>query len=251
MGPLEHSILFGAVSAWFGVLALSVFSSNVFGKCVAAVAMIGVLVSQARGPLAAYMIALGLAVFYSATQQFTARWKVLGALVALYIGVVFSYSQSPIATLLRFGGVSPEAGWYRQVIWATASPLVLGSPLFGLGLQPQWDWQDTDLVGESVDSLWLATAMQFGIPGSVLMFLTMVGAVWRGPVDKSLYLTREERRLSVALGLVIATVVFLGFTVHFWGICAILIGVFPGIRAYLAEVAIVRGGAVRSEFSRP
>jgi uncharacterized membrane protein len=46
----------------------------------------------------------------------------------------------------------------------------------------------------------------------------------------------------VALGFVIATAVFLGFTVDFWGTTWILLGAYPGIRANLAEVAKVRAG---------
>jgi hypothetical protein len=39
------------------------------------------------------------------------------------------------------------------------------------------------------------------------------------------------------LGIVAVIVVFLGFTTHFWGTCWILLGVFAGIRANLAESA--------------
>ena len=68
----------------------------------------------------------------------------------------------------------------------------------------------------------------------------MVSAFWLGPIDRSRYLSGEERRLSLALGIVITTAVALGFTVHFWGACWILLGAFAGMRANLAEVAILR-----------
>lgn len=241
MGPMEHSILFGAACAWFGTLALVTFPSRLFGKIVAGAALAGVVASQAKAPLLAYVIALGLAGLYAATQQFTARWRVVGCLVMGYIAFVFVFSGSPMATLLRFGGLDPEAGWYREAIWETAGPQVLHSPIFGLGLTGSWDWQASGaLVGGSVDAFWLASAMMFGIPGSLLVFLTMIGAFWRGPVDNSRCLSREEQRLSVALGIVAATTVFLGFTVHIWGTCWILLGAFAGMRANLAEAAILR-----------
>jgi O-antigen ligase len=142
---------------------------------------------------------------------------------------------------MQSGGLDPDAAWYREAIWQTAGPMVLNSPLFGLGLAGDWDWQSSDaLVGSSVDAFWLASAMMFGIPGTLLVFLTMAGAFWLGPIDKSPYLTREERRLSVSLGIIAGVVVFLGFTVHFWGTCWILLGVFAGTRANLAEAAILR-----------
>jgi hypothetical protein len=251
MGPLEHSILFGAVCGWFGALAFSVFSSRLFSGCVAMFAMLGVLASQARGPLAAYVILLGLVYFASLTKHFRVRWKILGGLVGVYLFTVFLFSGSPVATLLRFGGISPEAGWYRELIWTTAVPQLMKSPFFGLGLVPAWDWQGTDLAGWSVDAFWLESAMQYGIPGSVLIFLTMSGAFWRGSVDRSPYLSDRERVLSVTLGLLVTVIIFLGFTVHFWGICGILIAAFPAIRANLAEAAAIRGGGYSVRASRP
>ena len=170
------------------------------------------------------------------------RWKILAALVAFLVINVFLFSGSPIGTLMKLGGLSPEAAWYRQAIWNAAVPLVWNSPLFGIGLTDDWDWQSNSaLVGTSVDAFWLAVAMMFGIPGSLLMLFTMVGAFWLGPVDKSEQLSREEQLLSVALGIIVTVAIFLGFTVHFWGVCWFLLGAFPGMRANLAEAAIVRG----------
>lgn len=246
MGPMEHSILFGAVCVWFGTLALVTFPSRPFGWSVAGIAFMGVWFSQARGPLLAYVIAFALAIFYLATKQFAARWKVIGSLAAIALTSIFLFSGSPVATLTRLSGVSAEAGWYRQAIWNVAGSFVLHSPIFGTG--SSWDWHvHGGLTSGSVDAFWLMTAMSYGIPGSVLVFLTMAGAFWLGPLDKSRYLSGEERRLSLALGIVTITAVFLGFIVHFWGACWILLGSFPGIRANLAEVAILRhrAGALR------
>jgi hypothetical protein len=52
----------------------------------------------------------------------------------------------------------------------------------------------------------------------------------------------------VALGIVIVTIVFLGFMVHFWGICFILIAVFAGMRANLAETAVLRDRAAETGY---
>jgi hypothetical protein len=82
--------------------------------------------------------------------------------------------------------------------------------------------------------------MTFGIPGSLLLFLSCISPFWLGPLDRSPFLSKDEQRLSVALGIVISTLIFLGFTVHYWGTTWVLMGVFPAIRAHLAEVAIVR-----------
>jgi hypothetical protein len=246
MGPLEHSILFGSVCVWLGALALITFPSRLFGWSFAAVALIGVWFSQARGPLLAYVIACALALYYVTTKRFTARWKVLGSLAAVGIVIVFSASGSPIATLMRLSLLSPEAAWYRQGIWQAGIPVVISSPIVGIGMTTEWGWQNHGaLVGGSVDAFWLATAMTLGIPSAFLIFLTIAGAFWLGPVDRSHYLSPREKRLAVALGIVLCTVVLLGFMVHFWGACVIVIGALAGIRAHLAEAAIVRQRAAR------
>jgi hypothetical protein len=243
MGPLEHSILFGAVCVWFGTLAFFMFPSRLFGWSVAGIALIGVWFSEARGPLLSYLIAFALTIFYSATPRFTARWKLIGLFVTIGLVAVFSFSGSPVATLVRLSGVSAESGWYRQAIWDTAVPLVVESPLFGIGLSDDWNWQaNGGLVSASVDAFWLKAAMVYGIPGSILILLTLVSAFWLGPIDRSPHLTPEEKRLSVALGIVVTTAVFLGFIVHFWGACGILLAAFAGMRANLAESAMLRDG---------
>jgi O-antigen ligase len=240
MGPFEHSILFGCVCTWLGIIALLTFKEGIFGKMVASVALIGVWFSQARGPLVGYIVGVLLIFGYLRTQEFTWRWKVVGAVVAFVVASIFMYSGTPVATLMRVLGIDAETGWYRQLIWETAGPLVLKAPLFGVGLGDDWGWQNSDLAGSSVDSLWLRSAMNFGIVGALLVFLTLFGSVWRGPVDKSHHLTVEEQRLSVALGIVLTVAIYLGFTVHMWGACWVLLGAIAGIRANLAEAAIAR-----------
>src|SRR5208282_4007352 len=94
--------------------------------------------------------------------------------------------------------------------------------------------------GMSVDATWLEIASTSGIPGGLFVLLTIIGAFWRGKIDRSPFLSHEERRLSVTLGIVATMIVFVGITVDFWGACWTLAGVFPGIRANLAEAAIIR-----------
>jgi O-antigen ligase len=249
-GPLGHSILFGAVCAWFSTLAIGTFRKGFFAKYIAVIALFGIIISGSRAPLPAYAAGFLLLIVDVAASWFRARWRALGLLVALYLFVVFTFSGNPISTLLRYTGIDPEAAYYRELIWQTVVPMVMGSPVFGLGLYAQLTLFNTDLVGTSVDSLWLQTSMLIGIPGAFLIFLTMVGAFWKGALDKCPYLSKQEQQLSMALGFVIATIVYIGFTVHLFGACAILIGIFPGMRANLAEAAILRARAASYEFRR-
>jgi len=241
MGPMEHSILFGLACAWFGALALCTFPRRLLGWAVAVVAFIGAFFSRSQGAMVSFVLVMALAVLYGATPRLTSRWKILGTIVACGVTFIFLFSGKPIATILRFAGVTPMTGWYREAIWEAATPLVAGSPLFGIGLLDDWNWQAGGvLVGSSVDTMWLELAMNFGIPGSLFVFLTIVGAFWLGPIDRCRVLSPSEKRLSVALGFLTVISVLEGFMVHMWGICWVLLGVFAGIRASLAESAVAR-----------
>jgi hypothetical protein len=240
MGPMEHSLLFGAVCAWFGILALCTFKFSRFSILFAAFTFIGALFSQSRGPQAGYILGVGLIIYNFMFPNFAARWKIVIGAIMCYVVGVFLYSPYPVSTLLQFGGLDPEAGWYRSGIWSAAGPMVLGSPIFGIGLG-EWDWQSFEfLVGPSVDTVWLQSAMTFGLTGSLLIFLTVISAFWLGAIEKSPYLSKDEQLLSVGLGIVVSIVIFLGFIVHYWGTTWILLGAFPAIRAHLAEAAILR-----------
>ena len=75
MGPLEHSILFGSVCAWFGTLAICTFPSRFIGWSAAGIALLGILVSQARGPLLAYALSSPVGHVLLRTNRFHARGR--------------------------------------------------------------------------------------------------------------------------------------------------------------------------------
>ena len=242
MGSFEHSILFATACVWFTTIALFTFRFSTLGVGVALMSLIGIWFSQARGPLMVDVLGAVLMLYYAVMKRYTFRWRIVGALVAAWIALVFSFSRSPVSTLVSFGGVDASAGWYRQAIWATAGPMVLDSPMFGIGsIAGEGWWADNPvLTGPTMDSLWLVLAFEYGIPCSILVILTTAGAFWTGPLDTASSLTESERRLSVALGIVVSLSALLGFIVHMWGPPWVLLGVFPAIRANLAEAAIVR-----------
>ena len=113
-GPLEHSILFATACMWTGALALCTFKFSIYSVLISIIMAIGIWFSQSRAPLAAFMFGIGLIVFYYNTMSYEARWKILKALVATYIVAIFLFSNSPVTALIKYSGVDPEAGWYRQ-----------------------------------------------------------------------------------------------------------------------------------------
>jgi len=74
----------------------------------------------------------------------------------------------------------------------------------------------------------------------VLMGLSLISASSR-PVlvlpRRSRHIGERELRLAEGLGIVAFLTIFLGFTVHYWGICNLILSLLVGIRATLGQLA--------------
>ena len=83
--------------------------------------------------------------------------------------------------------------------------------------------------------------MMYGIPGSILIFLSLVAStsIPVGIDDEDLNLTKQERQLSFRLSLIIGLFIFIGFTVFFWGTDTILMLFVAGIRAHLGALGVM------------
>jgi dolichol kinase len=69
-----------------------------------------------------------------------------------------------------------------------------------------------------------------------LVGLSMIGACSL-PTDLGrALLGKNESRVGTVSGVVVAVIIFTGFTVHFWGSLWILLGLLTGLRAHLGEL---------------
>ena len=80
--------------------------------------------------------------------------------------------------------------------------------------------------------------MLFGIPGSILICLSYITASSSSINigNKRLNLTKQERHLGFILSLILGLVIYIGFTVFYWGTVYILIMLLAGIRAHLGAL---------------
>ncbi len=90
----------------------------------------------------------------------------------------------------------------------------------------------------SVDCVWLALALRFGLPAIVFLFLANVTALL--PTGQSS--NRDDdpslAPMSTAFSLILVMFMFIGLTVHYWNYMWIFWGVCIGIRASLREQSI-------------
>jgi len=161
--------------------------------------------------------------------------------------VVFLVSKSPLGFIISHLIYVPASGYYRYWTWTSVISAVSLSPWYGLGFGPVPDAFD---INHSIDSLWLVTAMLYGVPGAVLLALSLIGAASLPTNGPRVRLTPAESKLGTVLGIVIFLTIFLAFTVHIWGVDWILVGVLIGLRAHLGELAKVHDAPRRIALSQ-
>jgi O-antigen ligase len=228
---LEHPIMLGTVCV-FGVLLAHATLRGPAGVVVMAGCLTGLVLSFSSAPLMALGVAVAMLAYRRATPGLQGRWLLFGGAVGGVVLLVFLVHPLPFGFLFRLLTFDPATGWYRLLIWQFAGEVVLAHPIFGLGLTE--DWPRPDFLAPSVDSMWLRAAMTFGIPGSALIALCLLGARSRRvDTDAPLNLTPQEKRLGRILSLCLFLYFYVGFTVYFWGTTWILMGFLAGLRAQI------------------
>ena len=234
-GIFPHPILFGVVMCYALILTEDLEG---WARPLCRIgAGIGLFLSLSSAPWMGLIV--GLAVWtYLRLAPFPHRWLVLLVVAALVGSAVFIFIPDPFGWIFRHFTLQPSTAWFRLLIWQYAGFDVLRAPYVGIGVTQ--DWFRPHWLGASVDSLWLGSALAYGIPGALLIGLALIGAsslpVVRRATNAATIGIREVR-LSDALGIVAFLTVFLGFTVDYWGSAVMIAGLLAGVRAALGQIA--------------
>jgi hypothetical protein len=230
---LEHPILFGITCAAGLLLALSV---QIRGKRFGILACgLGTFLSLSSAPLQAVLVGVGLLTYNRILRGLRYRWAGLIGLATAGIIILFNVHDDPFGFLFNHFVFDSGSGWFRVWEWTMASVAVAQSPWFGVG----WMIPESYGIPWTIDSKWLLWALTFGIPGALLLALSLIGAASLPTNGPRARLTTAESKLGTTLGIFIFLVIFLGFTVDFFGSAWILIPVLAGIRAHLGELGRV------------
>ena len=237
VGPAEHSILLG-ISMAYGLFlgrtmdgAARIFSIT---GCTT-----GLVCSFSSAPLLAVFMGAAL-LYYGAIIQYRHRWALLVVVVGSALLLFTNLHPSPFGWIFSNLLLDPQTGYFRLLIWQMVGPAVLTSPWVGWGFIQEWP--KPDWFGGSIDSLWLRTALVFGIPASLFTGLSILAACWL-PVRPEPNLQKphpREERAAESLGIVLFLTIFLGFTVDYWGIDWSLLGFLAGLRVLLYEIGVDR-----------
>ena len=227
---LDHPILFGITCAVGLLLAASV---RIRGRRFVIFACgLGTFLSLSSAPLQALLMGLGLLTYDRMAAGIRYRWAGLITLATVGIIAVFNIFNDPLGFILSHFVFDTGSAWFRVWEWTMASAAVAQSPWYGVG----WAIPEGYGIPWTIDSIWLLWALTFGIPGSVLLALSLIGAGSLPTNGPRVRLTATESKLGTTLGILIFLIIFLGFTVDFFGSAWILIPVLAGIRAHLGEL---------------
>jgi O-antigen ligase len=235
-GIFEHPILSGIAMCYALILAAGLRGPRralCFLGCGT-----GLFLSLSSAPWLAMAIGLACLIYRRIARAIAHRWLLLAGAGACMIGAIFIVSKNPFGFIFSHMTLDAATGYFRLLIWEYAGWDLWQSPIFGIGLSS--DWLRPDWMPSSVDSLWLRAAMLYGIPGSALIGLSLVSASSRAvrisPRNAG-WIGPREVRLAEALGIIAFLTVFLGFTVHYWGICSLILSLLIGLRATLGQLA--------------
>jgi hypothetical protein len=231
---LEHPILLGT-TCLFGLLLASTLRGGARQYAFVGSAL-GMVLAASSAPVLGALIGFATLLYEKFTRPFAFRWTAAFACIVVLLMILFISHHDPLGFLINHLTFDPGSAWYRVLQWDCAGGLVLKSPILGIGLSDEW----VSICGlaNTIDSVWLRTAMMYGIPGSLLVFLCYVGgsSLPVGIEDESLNLTRRERQLGFILSVLLGVAIFIGITVFYWGTVYILTMFLTGIRAHLGAL---------------
>lgn len=228
---LEHPILLGT-ACLFGLL-MTTTMRGALRKFMFAGSAVGLALSVSSAPIGGAILGFGVLLYNKLMRNFPFRWGLLFTSAAGLILFIFSAHPRPWGFIFNHLTFDSSSSWYRYLQWQFAGPLVMKSPILGIG--PSYEYARQVGLSATIDAYWLRMAMSFGIPGSILIGLSYITAC-SGSMDfrkKSLNLTKQERQLGFVLSLIMGLTIYIGFTVFYWGTVFILISFLAGIRAHL------------------
>jgi hypothetical protein len=233
-GTLEHPILLGASTMI--ALLFAVGLKKLKGRWFVIVgSTLGLLASVSSAPIQAAVFGLGLMMYDRILRQVKIRWKILVGLLLAALAAIFLGFGSPLGFVNEHLVFDSGSGYSRQFEWATVGQYVSQSPIFGIG----YGWAsiaEKEGAFTSIDSLWLGLSLVYGIPCAVLIGLCFIGSTTRPSDTRLTGLSREESKLATLLSIVMGLLVFLAFTVYFWGSFWVLSAMLAGMRAHLGEL---------------
>lgn len=243
-----HPILYGTFCVVAGAVFLyserSVLRRVLYtGGC-----FLGCVLAVSSAPLISFMIVISVYFYDRIMRRYAWRWHVLVIGLSLFLTAVFAIANKPVSWIVSHLTLDPSTGYFRVATWDSAFYYIGLSPYVGFGFEAHG--MIGDFFGNaSVDSVWLALALRFGVPAIIFLVLANVATFYRsGPSGISSPSDRYMSRMRTAFTLVLVVFMFAGLTVHYWNNIWMFWGICIGIRGSLQEECL--GAARRTASER-
>lgn len=179
-------------------------------------AIIGICVffSLSSGALLPILLQIFLIFWVYLLRDVRQRWVILlGIFSVIYVVIDLLSNRAPIGVFMSYATFSAHNAYWRGIIFEWGMMNVWANPIFGLGLR---EWVRPFFMRKgSVDNFWLLNAMQYGIPGFLLLMTGYLPTLWwigrrNFDADPRLWLLRRAWMFTFA-GLTLTLC-----TVHVW-----------------------------------
>jgi hypothetical protein len=226
---LDHPILLGTFLSLVSAIFINLGGSTWSRTILVLVCLFGCMLSQSSAGLMCWGIVVAA---YSYDRLFKAsgwRWSALWIVMIGLTCILFLVANAPLGWLITHLTLDPESAYFRYMIWDAALDQIARTPFTGVGLNQM----NADVLNITVDCVWLAHALRFGLPMIFFLFLANITAMLPPRQNHQIVddlLTEKSRR---AFSVVLVMFMFAGLTVHFWNYMWIFWGLCLGIRASL------------------
>ena len=225
----EHPILFGVFWS-VGIGNLYFLNSDRLSRALPLTGLAAFMTFMAvsSAPLLAGMLQFGMIVWEKVTQ---ARWKLLLSLgILAYIAVDLLSNRTPFGVLISYGTLNQGSAYNRIHIWNYGMQNVMGSPIFGIGLN---DWARPFWMPSSFDNFWLLQAMRYGIPAFLFLALAIAAGIWS--VTRARGLSFGEKQCRTGYMVALTGLILTLATVHVWGSTSVFFMFYIGAGVWIAQ----------------
>jgi hypothetical protein len=231
-----HPILYGSFCSVAAAIFLSYDRSIGRRVCYCGACMIGCLLSVSSAPILGFVIVVLIDSYDRFLYSHPQRWTILYIVLAPIICTSFILSNNPLTWLLRNFTADPVDAYYRLLAWQNAFEYIALSPIAGAD---PITWSKNEILGNTIDSVWLVLCLLYGLPMVALLLLASLSAcgVLARKINRRL-ISYEILRLRTGFSLVLFLFAYLGLTVHFWGAIWMFWGLCLGIRTSLEEYCL-------------
>lgn len=229
----DHPILYGVFCSTAFGLAWYIYINSQVRWIALLVIFISTFLSVSSAPLLACGLAGAFIVCEKLTRRFLYRTAIaLSIVVAVIVLLDLAANRSPVAVILPFVSLNHWTAYYRLLIWENATTNIMGSPIFGIGLN---DWTRPDWMPPSVDSFWLFVALTGGIPAVSGLMGAVVYLLARVHVRRGFRETMGRWQTRFGWNVAVFSLCVQGLTVHYWGAMHAFFFFVLGLGAWMSD----------------